>query len=123
MLNGSSVSELELSLCGQVSQQNPIQPGQYLTIVGLKKLQVSITGAKNYKDASVPNFSLNVHNRSSNIAFLDLWSSRNHLKAYSVVAPPLAKLKKHFPELATHLKIQSSDLEEMYKPLLLTIVY
>lgn len=117
LLNGSRVSELHLSLCGPASF---LEPSQSLTIVGLRKLQISSSnGVPQHRDL---NFGLNVQDGNLSVAFLDLWSLNNHLKAYSVVGPPLQMLMQHFPYLQ-QTNIKNTDQEEIHKPSILTFIY
>lgn len=120
LLNGSRVSELHLSLCSPASF---LEPSQYLTIVGLRKLQISSSNSvpqhKSHRDL---NFGLNMQDGNLSVAFLDLWSLNNHLKAYSVVGPPLQMLMQHFPYLQ-QANIKNTDLEEIHKPSILTFIY
>ncbi|XP_036417813.1 uncharacterized protein C21orf62-like [Colossoma macropomum] len=125
LLNGSQVSELRLSLCAPV----PIPgPAQYLTLVGLRRLQV-YTSAKStlHQDQALNIISEtgpDARDSGLRIAFLDVWSLSGvfHLKAYSVVGPPLQALKQHFPNLNLSGKdVQSSDLERMLS--ILTFIY
>ncbi|XP_062861957.1 polycystin-1-interacting protein 1-like [Trichomycterus rosablanca] len=119
LLNGSRVLELQLSLCRPASL---LGPAEYISIVDLRKLQISISGVTSHKGEKVLNLGLNVQNGSSSVAFLDMWSLNNHLKAYSVVGPPLQMLKQHFPNLA-QANIQMKDVDEMHKPSILTFIY
>lgn len=119
LLNGSRVPELQLSLCTPASL---LEPAQYVSIVDLKKLQISIPGVTSQKGKRVLNIGLNVENGGSSVAFLDVWSLNNHLKAYSVVGPPLQMLKQHFPNLA-QVNIQKTDIDDMHKPSILTFIY
>ncbi|KAM9487265.1 exosomal polycystin-1-interacting protein-like [Clarias gariepinus] len=116
LLNGSRVSELQLSLCSPASL---FEPSQYLTIVGLRKLQISSNGMSQKK---VLNFGLNIQDGNLSVAFLDLWSLNHHLKAYSVIGPPVQKLMQHFPYLQ-QANIKITDLEEIQKPAILTFIY
>lgn len=118
LLNGSRVPTLQLSLCSPTSF---LEPSQYLTIVGLRKLQISSYGAQ-HKGERVLNFGLNVQDGNLSVAFLDLWSLNNHLKAYSVIGPPLQMLMQHFPYLQ-HANIKITDLEERHKTSILTFIY
>ncbi|XP_053090407.1 uncharacterized protein C21orf62 [Pangasianodon hypophthalmus] len=119
LLNGSRVPELQLSLCSPASF---LGPSQYLTIVGLRKLQISNNGVPYHKSEKVLNFGLNVPDGNLSVAFLDLWSLNNHLKAYSVIGPPLQMLMQHFPYLQ-QANIKITDLEEIHKPSILTFIY
>lgn len=119
LLNGSRILELQLSLCSPVSF---LEPSQYLTIVGLRRLQISSNGVLQHKGERVLNFGLNVQDGNLSVAFLDLWSLNNHLKAYSVIGPPLQMLMQHFPYLQ-QANIKITDLEESQKPSILTFIY
>ncbi|XP_060733217.1 uncharacterized protein C21orf62-like [Tachysurus vachellii] len=119
LLNGSRVPELQLSLCSPASF---LGQSQYLTIVGLRKLQISNNGVAQHKDERVLNFGLDVQDGNLSVAFLDLWSLNNHLKAYSVIGPPLQMLMQHFPYLQ-QANIKITDLEEIHKPSILTFIY
>lgn len=119
LLNGSRVSELHLSLCSPASI---LEPSRYLTIVGLKKLQIWNDGVPKHKSERVLNFGLDVQDGNVSVAFLDLWSLNNRLKAYSVIGPPLQTLMQHFPDLQ-QANIKMTDLEEIHKPSILTFIY
>ncbi|XP_060784591.1 uncharacterized protein C21orf62-like [Neoarius graeffei] len=119
LLNGSRVPELQLSLCSPVSV---LEPSQYLTIVGLRKLQISNNGVLQHKGERVLNIGLNTQDGNLRVAFLDLWSLNNHLKAYSVIGPPLQMLLQHFPSLQ-QASIKITEIEEIHKPSILTFIY
>lgn len=119
LLNGSRVPELQLSLCSPASF---LEPSQYLIIVGLRKLQISSNGVSQHKSEIFLNFRLNVQDGNVSVAFLDLWSLNNHLKAYSIIGPPLQMLMQHFPYLQ-QANIKITDQEEIHKPSILTFIY
>lgn len=119
LLNGSRVPELQLSLCSPASF---LGQSQYLTIVGLRKLQISNNGVAQHKGERVLNFGLDVQDGNLSVAFLDLWSLNNHLKAYSVIGPPLQMLMQHFPYLQ-QANIKITDLEQIHKLSILTFIY
>lgn len=126
LLNGSWVPELRLSLCTPVL----IGSTEYLTLVGLRRIQVFISSKE------VPNRdqALNIvsgtgrdgQDTGISIALLDMCSLSGvlHLKAYSVVGPPLQMFKQHFPNLGLSGEdLQSGNMEQVHKPSLLTFIY
>ncbi|TSM60580.1 hypothetical protein Baya_8652 [Bagarius yarrelli] len=119
LLNGSRVSELHLSLCSPTSI---FGPSRLLTIVGLRKLQIWNDVVPKHKSERVLNFRLDVQDGKVSVAFLDMWTLNNHLKAYSIIGPPLQMLMQHFPDLKK-ANIKITDLEEIYKPSVLTFIY
>ncbi|KAI4877958.1 hypothetical protein NFI96_003914 [Prochilodus magdalenae] len=126
LLNGSQVPELRLSLCAPIPL---LDPTQYLTLVGLRRLQVYTSS----KGALHQDQALNMGSRAGldvqdsdglRVTFLDVRSLSRapHLKAYSVVGPPLQALKQHFPTLTlSEEDVRDSDLGR--KPSVLTFVY
>ncbi|KAI5628535.1 hypothetical protein C0J50_3025 [Silurus asotus] len=119
LLNGSRVPELQLALCSPTAF---LGPSQYLTIVGLRKLQFSNNGVPQHMSERVLDFGLNVQNGNVSVAFLDLWSLNNHLKAYSVIGPPLQTLIQHFPFLQ-HTNLKLTDQDKIHKSSILTFIY
>lgn len=119
LLNGSRVPELQLTLCSPASF---LESAEYLTIVGLRKLQLSSNRGPQHKGERVLNFGLNVQDGNLSVAFLDVWSLSNHLKAYSVIGPPVQMLMQHFPYLQ-QANLKNTDLEEIHKPSILTFIY
>uniref|UniRef100_A0A8B9J9K7 Uncharacterized protein n=1 Tax=Astyanax mexicanus TaxID=7994 RepID=A0A8B9J9K7_ASTMX len=92
LLNGSHVLDLHLSLCAPAAL---LGPAQYLTLVGLKRIQLYTLGKEAlHRDQTmniIPGVGLNVWDSGLSIALLDVGSMSGalRLKAYSVVGPSL----------------------------------
>ncbi|XP_066543090.1 exosomal polycystin-1-interacting protein-like [Hoplias malabaricus] len=124
LLNHSQFPELQIFLCAPIL---PTGTAQYLTLVGLRRLQVYTSNrVLRHKDQYLNIGSaggIDMQDTGLSVTFLDVGSLPGvwHLKAYSVVGPPLNMLKQHFPNLT--INIQSSDLENIHKPSILTFIY
>ncbi|XP_076854510.1 exosomal polycystin-1-interacting protein-like [Brachyhypopomus gauderio] len=124
LLNGSQVPELRLSLCASAPLDSP---AQYLTLVGLRRLQVSSAKGPQHSDQAL-SISAGVPGQDGglSIAFLDVWSLSRilHLKAYSVVGPPPPALVQHFPNLAlSGAEEWNHHPDYIHKPSILTFIY
>ncbi|XP_072541345.1 exosomal polycystin-1-interacting protein-like [Salminus brasiliensis] len=127
LLNGSHVPDLHLSLCAPVLD---LGPAQYLTLVGLRRLQVYTTAKEAlHRDQAlniVSSAGFEVQDSGLSITLLDLGSLSGglRLKAYSVVGPSLQVLRQHFLNLTLSLgNMLSSDPELIHMPSMLTFVY